>query len=222
MSIKKSRAGLCKTEVESRVNDEMYSTGCGLEGKMAAQIELIKPTGPSINRHRSKQDYGTPWALIHAIEKRWGKLTIDLAATAENAKAPQWITPEQNSLIKPWDGYIGDGLGWLNPEFADIDPWAAKCASCVSASLLMLTPASIGCEWFAEHCEHNAKIVGLRPRLEFEGCHQLYPKSHPRAGERKCDPSCVGCATYPKDCMLNLFGLRFDREPKFQTWRWDA
>ena len=152
-----------------------------------------------------------------------GAITIDLAATDENAKAPRWITPEEDSLIQAWEIEIGiDGLGFLNPEFADIDPWAAKCNGCVLGSIALLVPASIGSEWFAEHCEANAKIVGLRPRICFEGCHVLFPKSHPRAGERKCDPSCVGCATYPKDCMLSLWGPRFDREPKFQTWRWDA
>jgi hypothetical protein len=186
----------------------------------AAQLTL---TGPSINRHRSKQDYGTPWPLIRAIEKRWGPIMIDLAATAENAKAPRWITPEEDSLIQPWDELIGvDGLGFLNPEFADIDPWAAKCNAHRQVSITLLVPASIGSEWFAEHCEANAKVIGLRPRIMFEGCHVVYPKNHPRAGERKCQPSCVGCATYPKDCMLNLWGPRFDREPKFQTWRWDA
>jgi hypothetical protein len=49
---------------------------------------------------KSKQDYGTPWELIRAIEARWGKLTIDLAARADNAKAPLFITPEENSLIQ--------------------------------------------------------------------------------------------------------------------------
>jgi phage N-6-adenine-methyltransferase len=185
-----------------------------------AQLNL---TGPSINRHRSKQDYGTPWPLIRAIEKRWGSLAIDLAATAENAKAPRFITPEQDSLTQPWNVVIGQNeRAFLNPEFADIDPWAARCNKHRIRSIIFLVPASIGSEWFAEHCEANAKIIGLRPRICYEGCHQLFAKNHPRAGERKCDLSCVGCATYPKDCMLNLFGPQFDREPKFQTWRWDA
>lgn len=35
---------------------------------------------------RSKQDYGTPWEFIRAVERRWGKLHVDLAAHSENAK----------------------------------------------------------------------------------------------------------------------------------------
>jgi len=205
-------------------SDEGSETGC-----MSTAVEQLRLTGPSINRHRSKQDYGTPWSLIRAIEKRWGKLTIDLAATAENAKAPVFISPEENSLLQDWPERIGDGTAWLNMEFADIAPWVEKCARwlnrpkpCLRGSIITLTPASIGCEWFADNCEGRARVVGLRPRLEFEGCHTLFPKGHPRAGERKCDISCVGCATYPKDCMLMMWGSRFESEPILQTWRWDA
>lgn len=168
----------------------------------------------------SKQDYGTPWPLIRAIEHRWGKLTIDLAAREDNKKAPLCITPEEDSLKADWAEKIGDGLGFLNPEFADIDPWAAQCAryAARSTSFLMLTPASIGAEWFADHCEGNAEIVGLRPRIKFEGCHVLDKKT----GLRKCGELCAGCASYPKDCCLTLWGGRFEDEPVFQTWRWDA
>jgi hypothetical protein len=67
---------------------------------MSIITEQLTLTGPSINRHRSKQDYGTPWPLIRAIEQRWGNLTIDLAATRENAKCGVFITPEEDSLIR--------------------------------------------------------------------------------------------------------------------------
>jgi hypothetical protein len=113
--------------------------------------------------------------------------------------------------------------------FADIAPWVSKCSAwlnrekpALAGSIRTLTPASIGSEWFANYCEGKAKVVGLRPRIEFEGCHNLFPKNHPRAGERKCDLSCVGCATYPKDCMLMLWGSCFDLEPILQTWRWNS
>jgi site-specific DNA-methyltransferase (adenine-specific) len=166
---------------------------------------------------RSKQDYETPPDLIAAIEARWGKLTVDLAARADNAKCPRFITPEQDSLVQDWAAWIGDGIGWLNPEFADISEWAAKCAGCIGIRAIMLTPASIGSEWFADHCELTAKVVGLRPRICFGGCHQLYPAKHPKAGQRNCDESCFGCATYPKDCMLTLWGFG---PPTFESWRW--
>lgn len=179
---------------------------------------------PAQKPGQSKQDYGTPWPLVRAIERRFGPLTIDLAATRHNAKAPKWITPEEDSLKQDWAERVGEGLGWLNPPFAAIAPWAAKCAGCIGISIIMLTPASVGSEWFADHCEGVAAVIGLRPRICFEGCHALYPSRHPKAGQRRCGDACLGCATYPKDCMLTVFGSRMTLDGTtllpFQTWRW--
>lgn len=106
---------------------------------------------------QSKQDYGTPWPLIRAIENRWGPLTIDLAARADNAKAPLFITPEEDSLTQDWNERIGNGLGFLNPEYDDIAPWAAKCAGwlgrpkpALKGGIINLTPLTVS-EWFAKH-----------------------------------------------------------------------
>lgn len=158
-------------------------------------------TEPRQKPGRSKQDYGTPWAFIHAVERRFGALFVDLAAHGpSNAKAPNYITPLQDSLTFDWTQYASR-IAWLNPEFADIAPWAAKCAAHASVfagfggRILMLTPASIGSEWFEAHVHRKALVIGLRPRLTFEGTK---------------DP-------YPKDLMLSVFG----ETPGFDTWRWD-
>lgn len=152
---------------------------------------------------RSKQDYGTPWELIRAVEARWGQLRTDLAANDDgsNAKAPQWTS---SAFDYDWSGF---GLCWLNPPFGRIGKWAKKCLeeSRRGARIIMLTPASVSSEWFAKYADGNARVVALRPRLTFEGC------KHP----------------YPKDCMLTLWGPGFDQDdlgivPMFQTWRWRA
>lgn len=147
---------------------------------------------------RSKQDYGTPIELIRAVEARWDALRVDLAATEENAKCGEYLSPDDDSLRCDWAPWIGDGLAWLNPPFADISPWVERCAKYSDHNIILLVPASIGAEWFARHAEKKAKIVGLRPRLTFEGCK---------------DP-------YPKDTMLCLYGPMFRDLPDFSTWRW--
>lgn len=160
---------------------------------------------------RSKQDYGSPWPFVRACEARWGRFDVDLAATATNAKAPRLISPEEDSLSVPWAlrfrNMRRDGeyrcLAWLNPPFGEIDRWAAKCAEetngetigSSSLRVVMLTPASIGTEWFADHVHQKALVLGVRPRLTFEGMP---------------DP-------YPKDLMLSLFGFG---EAGFDVWRW--
>lgn len=147
----------------------------------------------------SKQDYGTPWEFIRAVEHRFGPIACDLAASAENAKAPLFIDESRNSMSVAWSAEQPTGNLWLNPPFADIMPWAAK-AQAESARraglILMLTPASIGSEWFRWYVNAHAFVLGVGPRLTFEGCH---------------DP-------YPKDCMLSVFGMGLRG---FDVWRWD-
>ncbi len=146
----------------------------------------------------TKQDYGTPWEFVHAVERRFGSLTCDLAASFENRKAPDCYTAADDALSKDWAQHYPIGNLWLNPPFADIDPWAEWCALMSPkrrGMILLLTPASIGSNWFAQHVNRKAMVLGLSPRLTFEGCE---------------DP-------YPKDLMISIFSAGLCG---FDVWRW--
>lgn len=142
----------------------------------------------------SRQDYGTPRELLDAVRSRFGTITVDLAAHVRNRVAPDWIGPERDSLAQDWTRY--GGLLWLNPPFAKIAPWAAKCAASVgpTRTILLLTPASIGSRWFVDHVWRRALVIALVPRLTFDGCD----------------------TPYPKDCMLSVYG----HDPGFDVWEW--
>lgn len=155
-------------------------------------------TGPSINKGKSKQDYGTPMAFIRAVEQRFGPLAFDLAASAENRKAHDYYDEAADSLAQDWTRL--EGNLWLNPPFANIAVWAEKCALTSlrrRGFILFLTPASVGANWFADHVHRKALVLGLSPRLTFEGT---------------SDP-------YPKDLILSVYGYG---ATGFDTWRWDA
>jgi len=147
----------------------------------------------------SRQDYGTPQEFIDAVLRRFGPLVVDLAATGENAKARNYITPEVDSLSIDWSDFAGLGHLWLNPPFEDIAPWAAKCAR-ESANLaeaqriFFLVPASVGSNWYAEHVHNKALVHAISPRLSFDG-------KNP----------------YPKDCILCEYNAA---EVGFVLWRW--
>lgn len=147
---------------------------------------------------KSKQDYGTPWEFIFAVTARFGPIVCDLAASAENAKAATFYDKQRDSLSVSWSTEHPTGNLWLNPEFADIDPWAEKCVA-ESAKrhgfIFLLTPASIGTGWFSRHVNGKAYVLGLDPRLQFEGT----------------------TAPYPKDLMMSVFGYGLSG---FDTWRW--
>lgn len=142
---------------------------------------------------RSEQVVGTPEEFIMAVEERFGHLSVDLAATAENAKAPFHIGPESDSLKQKWNLY--DGNLWLNPPFGHIKPWVKKASKTIpSGRILVLVPASVGSNWFADHVWGRARVYFLRPRMMFVG----------------------HTAGYPKDLMLLVYG----EEPGVELWRW--
>lgn len=155
---------------------------------------------PAQNKGTSKQDYETPRDFLDAVEARWGALDVDLACTLANAKAPMAIAEENvDSLTVPWAAGYRDRNLWLNPPFKLIDPWAEKCAlegpKMGRGRIFMLTPASIGTNWFHEHVRGKAMVLGISPRLTFVGA---------------SDP-------YPKDLMLSIFAPGM---VGFDSWRW--
>jgi len=158
-------------------------------------VNAATRTGAAHRRHASKQDYETPWELVRAVERRWGPITVDLAADATNAKAPLWIDEATDSFTIEWHK-LG-GLLWLNPPFANIAPWASKCA-CemgLGARIAFLVPAAVGSRWFIDSVYPRALVCPLCPRVSFDG-------KNP----------------YPKDVMLCLFDS--DVIPTLRPWLW--
>lgn len=155
-----------------------------------------KKTGPTINRGGSKQDYGTPRDFLDAVERKFGKIAFDLAAHKRNAVVPDFFSKRQDALKQRWHG-LHSGILWLNPPFGTIPKWAKKCAweAQLGAKILFLVPASVGSEWFYEHCHRKALVLPLRQRITFRG--QTEP--------------------FMKDLMLVAYGFG---KTGFQPWRW--
>lgn len=127
---------------------------------------------------RSKQDYATPRDFITAIEKQYGKITFDLAATKLNSVCKRYYSRKQDSLKQPWPD---KGVLYLNPPYENIAPWICKCYEHskrlnFDGTILLLVPASIGSVWFETWGLRKAGIKALRPRLTFQGINWPYPK----------------------------------------------
>ncbi len=149
---------------------------------------------------RSKQDYATPRDLLDAIEFRFGKLEIDLAANEENAKAPLWIGEDRDSLSIRWPA---DKRMWLNPPYGKIEPWAQACAEWTMRAtkkgrILFLVPASVGSNWFWKWVWDYSTVFALQPRPSFDG-------EHP----------------FPKDVILCEYLSDVERrQAELRQWRW--
>lgn len=164
---------------------------------MSAVIEQLALTGPSVKRHRSEQVVATPWELIRAVEKKFGRLYVDLAATAENSKCADFITPELDTFKQDWSKWLRGHLGWLNPEFDPMRKWVEKCAmeQQRGAEFLALAPASIGANWFWDYVQPFATVYSVG-RIKFEGQKDVYPK----------------------DLILSHYSLSPNHE--LQRWKW--
>lgn len=154
-------------------------------------------TMPVQNRGRSEQSYRTPPEFLAAVSRRFGEIAWDLAASEENSVCGQYscYTAKDDALKRNWQI---EGLLWCNPPFENIDPWAVKCRAeaAQGARILLLTPASVGADWFAESVHRHALVLGLSPRIKFVG------ETH----------------GYPKDLVLSAFGFGVG----FDTWRWNG
>lgn len=70
-----------------------------------------------------------------------GPFTLDVAASAANAKAPRFFTIEDDGLTQQWSGRV-----WCNPPYSDCGAWVNKAWDEISAGrtelIAMLLPAN--------------------------------------------------------------------------------
>lgn len=155
-------------------------------------------TMPAQKPGRSKQDYATPPEFIAAVKHRLRirEFGIDLAASADNAKASRWVGQLLDSLSLEWGTYelSWDGWAWLNPPYTDIGAWAKKCADARPEKIALLVPAAVGANWFRDHVDGKAHVLLLNGRISFDGI-----------------------APYPKDCVLCLYGPCYQG---YSVWDW--
>lgn len=156
----------------------------------------------------SRQDYCTPPELLEAIKRRLhiDKFAWDLAADQTNKVADGCYTEEDDALVQSWDIVIG-AWNWLNPPYADIEPWVAKAVAEAhnGAQIIMLLPASVGSNWYREWVEPYAYVSFLNGRLCF------IPDWKEQGFKSK--------PLYPKDCMICFYtpwGFTGS-----EVWRWD-
>jgi len=131
-------------------------------------------------KEKAKQGHRTPVEFLHAIEKRYGSIGFDLAATPGHAVCPKFFSPKDDSLSQDWQKIrIRRGqVIYLNPPFAHLRPWARKLEEeCrfLSHWTLCLVPYSGGSHWWNDHALNKCLIAGI-PRMTFRGSSTPFPK----------------------------------------------
>lgn len=149
-----------------------------------------KRTGPSIRRGKSNQVVQTPREFLDAVERRFGRIQWDLAANAQNQATTgeflgNYFGPGsehgEDALKIDWMKHPktnGRSVWWLNPEFGDVEPWAATCARIRYRSgwTPMLVPSATSTDWWHRYVLEKAMIINLKPKIRFIGHKNDFPK----------------------------------------------
>lgn len=169
---------------------------------------------------RSKQNYETPTDFLSAVKRRLRipSFCHDFAADAFNTKAVTYFDKQRDALSVPnWADVCASGWGWLNPEFSDIDPWAAKCweTSQAGGHVALLVPAGVGANWYRDCVHRKACVLALNGRLCFVKDWATTVDPSPR---NTTGAYYTSAPLYPKDCLLCLYGSSVS--PTFDVWSW--
>jgi phage N-6-adenine-methyltransferase len=120
------------------------------------------------------------------LHARFG-FTIDVAASAENAKLPRFYTREDDGLLQDWTGE----RVWCNPPYSNIEPWTQKAAGSGAAIVVMLLPANRTEQgWWQRNIEPvrdrpgGPRVEFLKGRLRFiaPGALEIKPNERPPFG----------------------------------------
>jgi phage N-6-adenine-methyltransferase len=116
-------------------------------------------------------EWPTDDAVVDELARRYGPFTLDVAATAENAKAPRFFTEFDDGLSKSWADEVGGGAVWCNPPYSDVEAWVAKALaeSLRGATVVLLLPSRTDTRWFhlLLAAQDRCEILFCRGRLRF-------------------------------------------------------
>jgi phage N-6-adenine-methyltransferase len=117
--------------------------------------------------------WATPWALFKELDAEF-HFTLDVCATAENAKCARYFTKEQNGLYGDWS----KDICFMNPPYSHINIWLEKAymqAQC-GAFVVCLVKADTSTTWW-HHWYKLADEVRFLKRIQF-----VPPPGYPKKG----------------------------------------
>lgn len=123
--------------------------------------------GAHLNQVPTRTDWATPWPLFEKYNAEF-HFTLDVCATADNAKCAKFFTPEIDGLKQDW----GFESCWMNPPFGkDIPKWMSKAyeESYRGALTVCLVPARTCTQWWHNYAERASEYRFIEGRVKFEG-----------------------------------------------------
>ena len=113
-------------------------------------------------------EWPTPPRLFAALDAEF-RFSLDVCASASNAKCARYFTREADGLAQDWPGAC-----WMNPPYGvEIGKWVAKAQRESRRSVVVcLVPARTDTGWWHDHVMRAAEVRFIRGRLSFGGVRQ--------------------------------------------------
>lgn len=118
----------------------------------------------AVHYSSATDDWATPQDFFDRLNREF-RFTLDVCATPENAKCPQYFTSDMDGLTKQWHGTV-----WMNPPYGrEIGKWVEKAfteSKEHSATVVCLLPARTDTRWWHRFCA-KGDIYFIPGRLKF-------------------------------------------------------
>ncbi len=126
-----------------------------------------------------RDEWRTPRFVFDYMARRFA-FDVDLAATANNALCPVYITKQENALGQDW--VECGACGWLNPPYSRIDPFLIKAREQAGRGFttVVLMPAPNGEDRYGKHVfDVASEVLFITGRIA-----HLRPNGSPVSGSR--------------------------------------
>lgn len=117
-------------------------------------------------RRPDRDDWETPHELFNRLNEEFG-FTLDVCATAANAKCARFLSPVDDALTQEWVG-----ICWMNPPYGNqIARWIKKAKEEADrgATVVALLAARTDTGWWHDYVMKAAEVRFLRGRVRFQG-----------------------------------------------------
>lgn len=123
-------------------------------------------------------EWATPWAIFNPLDAEFG-FTVDVCASADNAKVARYFTEAMDGLAQDWTGEVC----WMNPPYGRvIGDWMRKAyeSAQAGATVVCLVPARTDTRWWHDYAM-KGEIRFLKGRVHFENGDTKAPAPFPSA-----------------------------------------
>lgn len=122
-----------------------------------------------------RDTWATPPEFINWVEAVYGKITLDVCASAHNAKADKYFTEADDGLSQSWET---PGWAWCNPPGSQVERWVAKALT--QPQVLILVQQGTETPWFRDLVQGSIEVLLLSPRIQFVPPEGIKKTSNPR------------------------------------------